>query len=152
MKVGITRIEPDRIRAAWQGRISGCMLGKPLEVLSFREGPDGVRRYLHDAGATPLRDYVPLLDGTPLTAAERACCLGHIGRAEPDDDIDYTLLALMLVEEHGTGLRTEDVARAWLRLLPAGATWTAERAAYRALLNRMEEQFVNGEPPGFDLF
>jgi ADP-ribosylglycohydrolase len=151
MNVGITRIEPDRIRAAWQGRISGCMLGKPLETLSFREGPDGVRRYLHDAGATPLRDYVPLLDGTPLTAADRACCLGHIGRAEPDDDIDYTLLALMLVEEHGTGFQTEDVARAWLRLLPAGATWTAERAAYRALLNRMEEQFVNGEPPGFDL-
>jgi hypothetical protein len=148
---GITRVEPDRIRSAWQGRISGCVLGKPLEVLSFREGPDGVRRYLHDAGATPLRDYVPLLDEATLTADGRACCLGHIGRAEPDDDIDYTLLALMLVEEHGVACSTEDVARAWLRLLPAGATWTAERAAYRTLLDCMAEQFVNGEPPGFDL-
>ena len=144
-------VEPGRIRAAWRGRISGCVLGKPLEVLSFREGPDGVRRYLLDAGAVPLRNYVPLLDGTPLAAADRACCLGHIDRAEPDDDIDYTLLALMLLEEHGSGVRTEDVARAWLRLLPAGATWTAERAAYCTLLNRMAEQFVNGTPAGFDL-
>ena len=151
MRPATARIEPARIRAAWQGRVSGCVLGKPLEVLSFREGPDGVRRYLRDAAAVPLRDYVPLLDGAPLTSADRACCLGHIGRAEPDDDIDYTLLALMLLEEHGSGLRTEDVARAWLRLLPAGATWTAERAAYRTLLDRMAEQFVNGEAPGFDL-
>lgn len=151
MRPGIASVEPQRIRAAWQGRVSGCLLGKPLEVLSFREGPDGVRSYLREAAAVPLRDYVPLLEGAPLTAAERACCRGHIVQAEPDDDIDYTLLALMLLEEHGSGLRTEDVARAWLRLLPAGATWTAERAAYRTLLDRMAEQFVNGEPPGFDL-
>jgi ADP-ribosylglycohydrolase len=151
MRPATVSIEPERVRAAWQGRVSGCVLGKPLEVLSFREGPDGVRRYLQDAAAMPLRDYVPLLDGAPLTSADRACCRGHIGRAEPDDDIDYTLLALMLLEEHGLSLRTEDVARAWLRLLPAGATWTAERAAYRRLLDRMAEQFVNGEAPGFDL-
>jgi ADP-ribosylglycohydrolase len=110
-----------------------------------------VRRYLRDAGAVPLRDYVPLHGETLLASGDRACCLGHIERAEPDDDIDYTLLALMLVEERGPGFRTEDVARAWLRLLPAGATWTAERAAYRTLLDRMAEQFVNGDAPGFDL-
>lgn len=151
MATGTPGVEPGRLRAAWQGRISGCLLGKPLEVLSFREGPDGVRRYLRDAAALPLRDYVPLLDEVILTAADRACCHGRIGRAEPDDDIDYTLLALLLLEEHGVGVRTEDVARAWLRLLPAGATWTAERAAYRTLLDRMAEQFVNGAAPGFDL-
>lgn len=151
MRPGAASVEPDRIRAAWQGRVSGCLLGKPLEVLSFREGPGGVRRYLHDAAAVPLRDYVPPLDGATLTDADRACCRGHIVRAEPDDDIDYTLLALALLEEHGSSLQTEDVARAWLRLLPGGATWTAERAAYRTLLDRMAEQFVNGEPPGFDL-
>lgn len=142
---------PGQIRAAWQGRVSGCLLGKPLEVLSFQHGPDGVRRYLQRAQAVPLRDYVPALEGTPLAAGGRACCRGLITRAEPDDDIDYTLLALMLVEEHGVDFGTEDVARAWLRLIPAGATWTAERAAYRTLLNRMAEQFVNGEAPGFDL-
>ena len=48
-------------------------------------------------------------------------------------------------------MQTEDVARAWLRLLPAGTTWTAERWAYRVLLDNMADEFVNGETPGFDL-
>jgi ADP-ribosylglycohydrolase len=140
-----------RIRSAWAGRISGCLLGKPLEVLSFRRGPRGVEEYLRLAGAVPLRNYVPLVEGTPVASMGRGCCLGHIVRAEPDDDINYTVLALMLLEEHGAGLETADVARAWLRLLPAGSTWTAERDAYRTLLTRMADEFVNGEEPGFDL-
>lgn len=144
-------IDPDRVRAAWEGRISGCLLGKPLEVLSFREGLDGVRRYLVESAALPLRDYVPFLEDGAVAVADRACCRGHIESASPDDDIDYTLLALVLLEQHGPAFGTADVARAWLRLLPAGATWTAERAAYRTLLARMAEQFVNGAAPGFDL-
>jgi ADP-ribosylglycohydrolase len=72
-------------------------------------------------------------------------------RAEPDDDINYTVLALLLLERKGLAFDTADVARAWLRLVPAGTTWTAERAAYRVLLNHMADEFVNGAPPGFDL-
>ena len=142
---------PERIRGAWQGRISGCLLGKPVEVLSFREGRVGLESYLREAGAFPLRDYVPLIEGTLAARLGRACCRGHICRAEPDDDINYTVLALLLLEDRGAELCTEDVARAWLRLLPAGTTWTAERQAYRVLLDNMADEFVNGEPPGFDL-
>jgi ADP-ribosylglycohydrolase len=142
---------PERIRGAWSGRVSGCLLGKPVEVLSFREGREGLESYLRRAGASPLRDYVPLVEGTLVAERARACCRGHICRAEPDDDINYTVLALLLLEDRGTELTTEDVARAWLRLLPAGTTWTAEREAYRVLLDNMADEFVNGEPPGFDL-
>jgi len=148
---GTSRINPQRIRSAWEGRISGCLLGKPLEVLSFQRGPRGVEEYLRAAEAVPLRNYVPMVEGTPVASIGRDCCLGHILRAAPDDDINYTVLALMLLEERGPGLETADVARAWLRLLPAGSTWTAEREAYRILLTRMAEQFVNGEEAGFDL-
>ena len=142
---------PARIRGAWEGRISGCLLGKPLEVLSFKEGREGVESYLRAAGAYPLRDYVPLIEGTLVEKLGRPCCRGQISRAEPDDDINYTVLSLLLLEDKGTGLCTEDVARAWLRLLPAGTTWTAERRAYRVLLDNMADEFVNGDPPGFDL-
>lgn len=150
---GIERmqIDSDRIRRAWAGRISGCMLGKPLEVLSFERGVEGVTGYLRAAGALPLRDYVPALEGSGVASAAPGCCLGHIVRAEADDDINYTVLALILLERHGAALQTADVAREWLRLLPPGATWTAEREAYRILLCNMSEQFVNGADPGFDL-
>ena len=127
------------------------MLGKPVEVLSFQQGRAGLDTYLQEAGAVPLRDYIPLVEGTIVDRLGRACCSGHIVRAEPDDDINYTLLALLLLEDKGVAFDTADIARAWLRLLPAGATWTAERAAYRTLLNRMADEFVNGEEAGFDL-
>jgi ADP-ribosylglycohydrolase len=143
--------DPARIRAAWQGRISGCILGKPVEVLSFQQGHGGLTLYLQDTGALPLRDYVPLEEGSTVARLGRHCCRGHISRAEPDDDINYTVLALTLLEDHGPGFDVADVARAWLRLLPAGATWTAERAAYSTLLANMDDEFVNGAAPGFDL-
>ena len=140
-----------RLRGAWEGRISGCLLGKPLEVYSFKKGRAGLLSYLRQADALPLRDYVPFHAGTLDARDIKLCCRGHIRRAEPDDDINYTVLALMLLENHGAALTTEDVARAWIRLLPAGATWTAERAAYKTLLCNMTDEFVNGAEPGFDL-
>ncbi len=141
----------ERIRAAWQGRISGCQLGKPVEMLSMREGHAALTRYLENAGALPLRDYVPLVEGTLVERVGRASCRGHLTRSEPDDDINYTVLALVLLEEQGLELRTADVARAWLRFLPAGMTFTAERAAYRILLERGHPFFAQGGEPGFDL-
>ena len=48
-----------RIRAAWQGRISGCMLGKAVELFSMRQGTDALQSYLDDVQALPLRDYIP---------------------------------------------------------------------------------------------
>ena len=52
----------ERIRAAWQGRISGCLLGKPLEMLSMREGFDSLQKYLKEAKSLPLRDYVNYIE------------------------------------------------------------------------------------------
>ncbi|MDX1572188.1 MAG: ADP-ribosylglycohydrolase family protein [Xanthomonadales bacterium] len=146
-----SRVDPALIRSAWAGRVSGCLLGKPLEVLSFRTGRQGVLAYLEAAGALPLRDYVPATGESLPARLEPDSCRGRITRAEPDDDINYTVLALLLLEQHGLELKTEDVARAWLRRVPAGRTWTAERAAYRVLLENMDDEFVNGADPGFDL-
>ncbi len=147
----VRSIDPARLGNAWAGRVSGCLLGKPVEVLSYRDGPDGLRSYLRSAGALPLRDYVPAVDESLVASRWRSCCRGEITRFEADDDINYTVLALLLLETHGTALETADVARLWLTRLPAGATWTAERAAYATLLARMDSEFVNGADAGFDL-
>jgi ADP-ribosylglycohydrolase len=144
-------VDPARIRSAWQGRVSGCQLGKAVEVLSMAQGPAALETYLREAGALPLRDYVPLVEGTLVEQFGRASCREQLTRAEPDDDINYSVLALLLLEDKGAALETVDVARAWLRLLPAGATWTAERAAYRTLLARSGEYFPSGGEAGFDL-
>jgi ADP-ribosylglycohydrolase len=144
-------VNPAAVRAAWEGRVSGCILGKPVEVLSFQQGLAGLTGYLEKTGALPLRDYVPVEEGSIVARLGRNCCRGHITRAEPDDDINYTILALLVLEEHGEDFAVADVARAWLRLLPAGMTWTAEREAYRILLSNMDAEFVNGADPGFDL-
>jgi ADP-ribosylglycohydrolase len=149
--VALLAVDPVRIRQAWAGRISGCQLGKAVEGLSILRGHDELTRYLQSAGALPLRDYIPLVEGTLVAATGRTSCRGTFSRSEPDDDVNYTVLALMLLERHGLALSTEDVARAWLNLLPAGAVFTAERAAYRVLLERSHAYFALGMPAGFDL-
>jgi ADP-ribosylglycohydrolase len=51
-----------------------------------------------------------------------------------DDDLNFAVLALRMLQTHGGDLRTEQVAQAWLDNLPAGRIFTAERVAYRNLL------------------
>jgi ADP-ribosylglycohydrolase len=55
-----------------------------------------------------------------------------------DDDIDWTILALHLLEAHGRGFTTEQVAAAWLDRVPFTQTYTAERAAYRNLIHGLQ--------------
>jgi ADP-ribosylglycohydrolase len=55
-----------------------------------------------------------------------------------DDDLNYPLLNLLLLQRHGPHFTTTDVADLWLDELPAGRTFTAERIAYRNLLDGIE--------------
>ena len=48
-----------------------------------------------------------------------------------DDDLDYTVIGLLLLERTAGEPTADDVAAEWLARLPAGQTYTAERAAYR---------------------
>jgi len=137
-----------KIRSAWIGRISGCQLGKPIERMSMRDGHSALHDYLSDVGPLPLRDYVGYKEGFDI---QKECCRGFLTRSEPDDDINYSFLALLMLEEHGRDLSTSDVARAWLKRLPAAQTFTAERAAYKVLMERGKEWFPETGNAGFDL-
>ena len=144
-------VDRNRIRAAWEGRISGCQLGKPLEALSVVEGRNSIVSYLEKNKALPLRDYVPLADNPLVQLLGSKSCKGYITCSEPDDDINYTVLALMMLEKYGFALSTIDVASSWLQLLPAAVTFTAERAAYRSLIERVDDMAFLGLPPDLDL-
>lgn len=126
----------DRIYAGWIGRCTGNSLGKRFESPLWN--PALIRDYLKAAGAWPLTDYVPVLDPMPAAYVLRQDCyrtttLGNIDGVTRDDDLDYTLLNLLLLERHGRGFTTAQVGTLWLELLPFGKTFTAEAAAYRNL-------------------
>jgi ADP-ribosylglycohydrolase len=59
---------------------------------------------------------------------------GRVRGSARDDDIDFAILGLHLLEQHGSSLRPLHVAQAWLSLLPYLQVYTAERATYRSLL------------------
>jgi len=127
----------ERIHGGWLGRCAGCMLGKPVEGRSRQQ----IRQILTSAGEYPLADYFPPLasvpDGTPYPTSHSPLLRGNITRAERDDDTDYTVLNLKLWAEHAAQLAPEDVASGWLAYLPYHRVYTAERAAYRNLVNEV---------------
>jgi ADP-ribosylglycohydrolase len=124
----------DRMRAAWLGRCAGCTLGKPVEGWTRED----IRRYLELAGEYPIQDYVPSLEPMPegleMHPSWRDTVRGNVRFMARDDDIDYTILGLHILETYGFGFWPEDVAEQWMSHLPFLATYTAERAAYRNLV------------------
>ncbi|MEV4448330.1 MULTISPECIES: ADP-ribosylglycohydrolase family protein [Streptomyces] len=130
----------DRVLGGWLGRIAGNMLGKPVEQ-GDHWTRDRIDRYLRQAAALPLTDYLPepATDGDAgefeLRPEWRQCVRGRIHGSCRDDDVDYAILGLHLLETHGFGFSTEQVGDLWLLRLPYLQTFTAERAAYRNLAN-----------------
>ena len=95
----------------------------------MHDGRAALTSYLQRARALPLRDYVPLLEETRVATAGRGACKGQFDKVEVDDDLTYPVLALMLTEEHGADLQTEDVARAWMTSLPSPLKMPANSTA-----------------------
>ncbi len=134
-----TQDDDDRLAGAWYGRIIGNLMGKPLEIGPTRTS---IRRYLRRLGEYPLRGYVPFPDGEDPAELGRGgferVTRGRIDGGVRDDDVDYTIVGLRILEQHGLGFRTADVADAWLALLPFHQVYTAERVAYRNLVSGAE--------------
>ncbi len=122
-----------RIQAAFLGSVCGCMLGKPLEVQATRAD---IEAALEPFGEYPIREYVSLraasslaarfpgamtdADLTPMTR-EGLC---HV---VPDDDLNYTLIGMLVLERHGLTFTRGDVLRLWLQHLPVHFTFGPER-------------------------
>lgn len=132
-----------KLRGAWYGRVAGNMLGKPVE---FGWSRARLKAYLEEQGAYPLRDYVPIVDLSDLaTQGFTAEALlpydrlfrGRIDGGVRDDDVDYTILAIHLLETYGEDFSTYDVAYEWLHRIPVYQTYTAERAAYQNLVREI---------------
>lgn len=132
----------DKIYGAWLGRCAGCLLGQPVEFwhrerlagLLRETGNYPIRRYISSDIPAELREKYGVSDRGWSYGCSVTNWINNIGHMPEDDDINYTMLALKLLEESGSGFTCEDVALRWLMDLPALHTFTAERAAYRNLL------------------
>lgn len=127
---------------AWLGRMAGNLLGKPVEKIPR----EGIREILASSGQWPLTRYVTAV-GVPDEVQQRwpwnkrskVNSLREVIDGMPeDDDINFAILALLMMERFGPGLTTDDVAQSWLNDLPAGRVFTAERVAYRNLLEGVD--------------
>ncbi|MFJ7213374.1 ADP-ribosylglycohydrolase family protein [Amycolatopsis sp. NPDC098790] len=125
--------------AAWTGRAAGCLLGKPVEKIPR----EGIEEILRATGRWPLTGWFTAV-GLPSEVASKwpwnrrsapTSLEENIDGMPEDDDLNYPMLALSLLETHGRAFTTEDVGQLWLDNLPAGRVFTAERAAYRNLLD-----------------
>lgn len=132
----------DRLHGAWLGRAAGCLLGKPVEKIPR----EGIREILRAQGRWPLDGYftgvglpTAVAERYPWNRASRPTSLVEVIDGMPeDDDLNFTMLALALLERHGRDLTTDDVAAMWLAELPGSRVFTAERVAYRNLLEGLE--------------
>ena len=129
----------EKIYGAWLGRCAGCMLGKPTEGWTKQM----IQRYLELANAYPLTNYVPEVVPHPPgfemdeNAYENAL-LGRMTCAARDDDLDYMAINLQVLERCGFSFSTNDIAETWLERMPYKMTYTAERVAYRNLVNNIK--------------
>jgi ADP-ribosylglycohydrolase len=129
----------DRIAGGWYGRAAGCLLGKPVEKISR----EGIRELLRSNGSWPLTYYISQ-EGIPAHLLQKYPWNRHSGKESlrenivcmpEDDDMNYPMLNLSVLESAGREFSTEQIAEAWMEMLPVLSTFTAERVAYRNCLD-----------------
>ena len=138
----------DRVRGAWLGRAAGCLLGKPVEKIPR----EGIRAIAQSTGNWPVSSYFTAIGLDPEIAEQYpwnrrsrpTSLVENIDGMPEDDDLNFPLIALELLERVGRGFTTRDVAESWLASLPGGRVFTAERITYRNLLDGYEPE-VAGE-------
>lgn len=119
-----------RLEGAFFGRCAAVILGKPLEMGMNRLQ---IKEYLESVGEYPLNDFVSAYS-EKLDKRLREDCIystkGNVKFAQPDDDINYTLLALRLSEIHPNGFKKADIGWNWLDNISYHWCWCASRQAY----------------------
>ena len=123
----------DRVTGAWYGRICGCLLGKPVEGIMSEE----LKKILVRTNNYPMTRYIDREEITPEVLEglsweiDKWAYPRDLGRMPPDDDTNYMLIALRILERCGKDFTPEDMARLWLGCQIKNAYCTAERVAYR---------------------
>lgn len=123
----------DRIYGAWLGRAAGCTLGKPVEGWS----KEMIDTYLRKANALPLDNYIPYVEDRSDDLLTKGSTRGNISCMVRDDDMDYPILGLLILEYRGMNFTPRGMAHNWLDQMPYSLVCTAESAAYRNFVGNL---------------
>ena len=112
-----------RLEGALIGRCAGCTLGSIVEGWQVQRMEDWAA-YLGDA--YPLRDYWSQAEQPHQrkyqTSLRADFTPAKMDGVPTDDDINYTLLGLLILEEYGPDFTTDDLGAAWVKYLPFAFT------------------------------
>ena len=132
----------DKFYGTWLGRSAGCALGKPLEHPDYMKGDFGnpgwknVELWFKGADAWPIQGYTPSHSraesevGLRINPECSRSLRENIRYMESDDDIRYTVLGLIMLEERGLAFDSWDIGNLWHRCLTYRQVCTAETQAY----------------------
>ena len=122
----------DRLEGALLGRFAGCTLGAPVEGWSIARMQALAKENSQPFPPTGYWSYVPDPAQLRYDLSPRSdYTLGGINGVPVDDDIAYTLLGLLVVEDFGPDFTISQNGKAWLKYLPYACT--AEDVALRNL-------------------
>lgn len=128
------KIIDDKILGGWLGRSAGCLLGKPIE----KTPRTGIKELLSSNNTWPIKDYITGI-GIPESLLQKYPWNKHSGKESlkeniecmtEDDDMNYSMVNLLVFEKYGNEFVSENVIQTWMENLPILSTFTAERVAY----------------------
>ena len=132
-----------RLEGAWLARCAGCTLGSIVEGWKV-ERMEKWAAYLGDP--FPLVDYWSQAEQPHLPRLKASVRHDYtpskMDGVPSDDDLNYTVLGLLILEEFGPDFSVEDVGAAWVKYLPFA--FTAEGVALDNLRNGVPAMEAGG--------
>ncbi len=133
----------DKIYGAWLGRCAGCLLGQPVEgwhrarIEVLLKGTDNypIDNYMSSIVPDNIKRKCDVSDYPGVYGNKMKGWINNVEYMPEDDDINYTIMGLKIVEKYGIDFIPENVAECWLDSLPILHLCTAERVAYRNVVN-----------------
>ncbi len=109
----------DRLEGAWLGRCAGNVLGSIVELWEI----DKMERWAAHLGeAFPPTDYWSEAERPHElkyeTSPREAFTRSKMDGVPTDDDLIYTQLGMLILEDYGIDFSVDDVGAAWLKYLP----------------------------------
>ncbi|MCI8320949.1 MAG: ADP-ribosylglycohydrolase family protein [Dorea sp.] len=133
----------DRLLGAWVGRAAGCLLGQPVEgwererITGFAKatGNYPIQSYMSSEISEEIRGKFQIKDYPGNYGNKMISWVNHITCMPEDDDMNYTVMGVGIVEKYGHDFQPVDAAEFLTTNIPIFLTCTAERMAYKNIIN-----------------